>query len=160
MQSTTETTQYDDHLVTTFEYNRGQRFFALFVRASTIAFGLLLFLTEDLIAILLGLFLILFLLWGLIDLVLFKDLEVYTDRIVKRWYLLGESTIAYDAINVVRANNVLGGGTIYFWQQGNRLQMMTFQLDIMSLGQENVKHLKRTLVGLHIIDTYQRGWHK
>lgn len=152
--------EVDEQQLMIVRYDATTRMFAIIMRLFTIGFAVLLCLTEDLFLCCIGLLFSIFLIAGMVDILLFRQFEIYRGHIVKSWYLFGSLCINLSKLKVARANSLFEGGRIYFWESGKQFKMFLMQLDILSMSKDDLKQLKRIFVNQRIIGSYDRGWHK
>jgi hypothetical protein len=107
---------------------------------------------------LIGIFVFIFSLVKLIDVVFFEKMEFFENRIVKKWKLFGSNELEIKSLKTNKGNGIFGG-TLVFWKDGSRMKhIMLFGLDLLPIASDDIVEIKNVLIKLNVIKGDENDW--
>jgi len=150
----------EDNNQTSIEFKYGDsRLIGLIFRILAILIGLFLFQVDELWVNIFAFVLIFFVSIGFIDMLLFDSLIFFNGEVIKKWHLLGSKRILVSKLVVGRTRGIFGGGTIMFWEKGNRLKHAIFMgIDTLPFSHEDLKSMRDILIKFKVITGDELLW--
>ncbi|WP_373033738.1 hypothetical protein [Sulfurovum sp.] len=145
---------------TSVEFKYGEnRLIGLIFRILAILIGLFLLQVNELWVNFFAFVLILFGSIGFVDMLLFDSLTFFNGEVIKKWHLLGSKRILVSELAVGRTRGIFGGGTIMFWEKGNRLKHAFFMgIDTLPFSHEDLKSMRNLLIKFKVITGDELLW--